>query len=380
MGLGEDRDRPQGRFPPRRVRPGARPRPPQPLPPAAVAPGRRGEERTPKAPSKEEREKAERKWTLPRIGYILTPVFGVWFALAYIIPSPVGLVLPAIPYLALVLVVAAFLLLFGLFRSSGPRWSKVYRTTLVTGIVLGLLISGMIALGGVLFFGCPFLPSAASGTTQPAPGWSSFGVSPWQENGVPVFYFYGATWCPYCSASSWAIWKALTGFGPVSGTYLQYSTEDSIPEIALAHASSVSNYAALVVSEDTSNSTGTFPATSNCIQAAYVTSYSGSAIPFVVINGQYVHGSATGGGTLIQPTDVNSFTTAQMYSQVGSANGSAWQIVQDQTWWMMAMIAKANGATPSNLAQQSYYSAWGNRAVWGASTQSSVSGDLALLH
>src|SRR5208282_1828723 len=66
---------------------------------------RRGE--TPAAavgPSKQDREKAERKWTLARIGYLLVPIFGIWFALAYLVPSPVGLVLPAIPYLALVLV------------------------------------------------------------------------------------------------------------------------------------------------------------------------------------------------------------------------------------------------------------------------------------
>ena len=72
--------------------------------------------------------------------------------------------------LALVLVVVAFLLLFGLLRSSGARWSKVYRTTLVTGVVLGLVISGVIALGGILFLHCPVLPSESSGTTNRAVG------------------------------------------------------------------------------------------------------------------------------------------------------------------------------------------------------------------
>jgi len=337
---------------------------------------RRNEEATPKAPTKEDREKAERKWTLARIGYLLVPIVGLWFAFAYLIPSPVGLLLPAIPYLALLLVVAAFLLLYGLFRSSGARWSKVYRSTVVVGVVLGLVVSGLIALGGVLL-GCPILPSVASGTTQPPQGWSSFSVTPWHENGVPVLYFYGATWCPYCSASSWAIWKALTGFGTVSGASFMYSSESNIPEVVLANVQLTSSSVAFVVSEDTSDVSGNFPPTANCVQQAYVGAYSGSAIPFVVINGQYVHGQATGGGTLIQPTDVQTYTTGQMQGWVGGANGAGWGVVQGQTWWMMAFLAKSAGATPGNLAQQPYYASWGNQAVWGANTQTSVASDLS---
>lgn len=331
---------------------------------------RRGEERTVKPPTKEEREKAERKWTLPRVGYLLVPLVGIWFALAYLAPSPVGLALPAIPYLALVLVIAAFLLLFGLFRSSGKRWSKVYRTTVITGVVLGLVISGLIALGAVLF-GCPFLPPAAAGATEPAPGWSSFSVSPWHENGLPTFYFYGATWCPYCSASSWAIWKALSGFGTVTNVAFMYSAEDSIPEVVLANAQVISSNITFVVTEDTSGSTGTFPTTANCIEQAYVSAYSGSAIPFVVINGQYVHGSATGGGTIINPSDVSGYTTTQMEQNVSSESGAPWTIVQGQTWWMMAFLAKSCGATPNNLSNQPYYH------TWSASTRTSVASDLA---
>ena len=279
-------------------------------------------------PSKEEREKAERKWTLPRVGYLLVPIFGIWFVIAYIVPSPVGLILPAIPYLALALVLVAFLLLFGLFRSSGKRWTKVYRTTLVAGIVLGLVVSGVIALGGILFFGCPVLPSASSATTQPGAGWTSVSVSPWHENGLPVVYFYGATWCPYCSASSWAIWKALSGFGTVSGTSLMYSGEDSIQEIVLANAQYSSSYITFLVSEDTSGVTGNFPSTSNCVEQAYVSAYSGSSIPFVAVNGQYIHG---GSSLISPPNQFGSETPQQVWSEVQNENGTAWSVVQGQT-------------------------------------------------
>ena len=332
---------------------------------------RRGEdEPRVKPPSKEERERAERKWTMVRFGYTLVPVVGMWFLFAYLVPSPVGLVLPAIPYLALVLVVVAFLLMFGLFRSTGTRWNKVYRTTVIWGVILGLIISGLIALGGALF-GCPFLPPAAAGTTQPGPGWTSFNVAPWHENGLPTVYFYGATWCPFCSASSWALWKALEGFGTVSNIQFMYSAEDSIPEVVLANAQVTSSYVAFVVNEDTSGVQGTFPTTTNCFEAAYVSAYSGGAIPYVVVNGQYVHGSGVGSGSLIDPTLVQGYTTAAMEQNVSSESGPQWSIVQGQTWWVMAFLAKSCGATPSDLPSQPYYSGW------SASTKTSVANDLA---
>jgi len=111
---------------------------------------------TASAPSpKKVAEEKERRWTLTRVGYLLTPIFAIWFVIAYLIPSPVGLVLPAIPYLALGLTVAAFVLLFGLWRSKAERWSKLLRTTVVTGVVLGLVISGAFAglAGGLQMVG-----------------------------------------------------------------------------------------------------------------------------------------------------------------------------------------------------------------------------------
>src|SRR5208283_5231722 len=125
-------------------------------------------------------------------------------------------------------------------------------------------------------------------------------------NRLQYFYYYGATRRPYYSNKSWAIWNSQTGFGrvPISNITSTNYAEDGIPEVVLANAQVSSSYVSFVVSEDTSQVTGTFPSTSNCIEQAYVSAYSGSSIPFVVINGQYVHG----GATLIQPNDVSSYT------------------------------------------------------------------------
>jgi Domain of unknown function (DUF929) len=194
----------------------------------------------------EDAETRERKWNLIRIGYFAAPILLIWLALAYVAPSPVGLIVPAFPWLALAAAVAAFALAFGLWRASGPRWNPILRRTLVSGVVVGFVISGMIGLTGVLAFGCPYLPPSSSLTTQPGgQGWASAPVAAWHSNGLPVIYFYGASWCPYCSASSWAIWKALTEFGTVSGASPAYSSTSDVypgtPEMVLASASVNSN-------------------------------------------------------------------------------------------------------------------------------------------
>ena len=126
---------------------------------------------SPKGSKRAAEEEAQKTtWTLARIGYLTTPLLAIWFVVAYFVPSPVGLILPAIPWLALGLAVVAFILAFGLWRAKGARWSKLYRHTVTYGIVTGLVLVGVVAATAYLVFGCPFLPSASSLATQSASG------------------------------------------------------------------------------------------------------------------------------------------------------------------------------------------------------------------
>jgi Domain of unknown function (DUF929) len=331
----------------------------------------------PRSPKKEEAT-AERRWTLPRIGYLLTPLVGIWFLLAFIAPSPVGILVPAIPWLAIGLAVAAFVLLFGLLRTPGKRWTPMFRSTLLAGIALGLVVSAMVGVTGYLAFGCPYLPPSSTLGGLPGPGWTQANVAAWQDGGKPVLYFYGASWCPFCSAASWSIYKALSEFGSVSGTSLQFSslsdTDPGTPEIVLASATVSSSTISFVVDEDTSGVDETFPGTSNCFQQAYVSAYSGDSIPFVVINGQYIHG----GTYIIYPPDLSAYTysstggtgASTMLSQVQSENGSGWNVVSTQAWWMMAFLTKASGDSVTTLASEYH---------WSATTKSEVTSFLSQL-
>lgn len=328
------------------------------------------------APKKRRDLETERRWTPIRLLWLFVPLVAIWAAIAYAAPSPVGLIVPALPWLALALAVLAFVLIFLLLRAE-KRWTKVYRSTVIGGVVAGLLFAGMVGLVGALVFGCPYLPPSSSLTSQ-AEGWASGHMAAWQDSGKPVVYYYGALWCPYCSASSWAIWDALRHFGTPSPNPPSqgYSAEDSIPYIDLAPGafSLSSSYISLQVSEDTSRNVGSFPATSGCFQQAYFGAYGGSAIPFLVVNGQYVHGGAS-----LVPASVmqnwasgNNGGTGAVYTSIVSQSGSPWSQVQGPTWWLMAFMAKSTGATSSNLASQPYIT-----SVWTASDRANVASDLA---
>ena len=340
------------------------------------------------APTKRERkEETERKWTLARVGYLTVPLVGIWFVIAYVAPSPVGLLVPAIPYFALALAVVAFVLIYALWRrTEGPRWSKVYRTTVVGGVVLGVVAAGAIGLAGSLIFGCPYLPPASSLSDAGGSGWSTGSMAAWQDNGVPVVFYYGATWCPYCSASSWALFKALSEFSTVTNAPLDHSALNDVypgtPEVNLANAQlgPKNGHPAAIdfqVAEDASGVDGTYPGTSSCYQQAYVTAYA-SGIPFFVINGQIVHA-----GSLVNPNDLSQWNLATagaggqttVLNSVLNENGQPWTFVQPQAWWIMAFIAKDLGytaTTVNTIGGSSYYG-------WSSATLNGVITDLTIL-
>jgi thiol-disulfide isomerase/thioredoxin len=320
-------------------------------------------------------EVRERKWNLLRVGYLVVPILAVWFVVAYVAPSPVGLILPAIPYILLALAVAAFVLIYALLRAE-KRWTKVYRTTVITAVVLGLVFTGVIGLAGGLVFGCPYLPPASALSSQPGSGWNYGNMAAWQDGGKPVVYFYGASWCPFCSAGSWGIWKGLAEFGTVSGTSLGFSSladaaGPGTPEIILANAQVTSSVITFKVNEDTSGVDGTFPGTSDCFEAAYVGAYSGGGIPFFVINGRAIHVGAFNSPQSLQAYTYSATggTGAQtVFNQVQSENGTAWNAVNTQAWWIMAYIVKSSGASVATLSSQYH---------WSSTTTARVTNDLA---
>ncbi len=285
-------------------------------------------------------------WSLARIGYILVPLAAIWFVAAYAFPSPVGTYFPAIPYIGLILAVCGFVLAWGLLRTD-ERWSKVMRTSVISGVVIGLVIVGSFALVAEVN-NCPTLSPISGSEPQ---GWERASAPAWTSNGVPVFFFAGSEACPYCSASSWAMYFALERFGTITGTQLFHSnpgdTPSNIPEIVLANAQIQSQYVALDILEGQVDTTITIPPASSCTQQAYMSAYdTGGSIPFNTINGQYVHV-----GTLVDPTQLEGYTPQEINGQMLNQSEPAWGAVSPAMYMMEAFIVKANGGLPTSVAQ-----------------------------
>ncbi len=287
-------------------------------------------------------------WSLARIGMILTPLFAIWFLIAFFIPSPVGVILSAIPTLALLLAVSAAVLAFGLLRSD-RKWTSTLRGGLAAGIVLGLVIAGGAGIGGLLA-GYPTLTGICSSQPDNFHGcgnalWTDTGSS----SGKPVYFFFGSAACPYCSASSWAMLVALERFGTISGEYPDYSNPNDVypdtPEMVLANAVLSSSYISLQVAENTYTGQIILPGFANEYQNAYFAAYdSGGSIPFVVIGGQYYTV-----GTLVNPADLSGMTTSEMQTDIESQSGAGWTAVSPAADWVTAFILKVDGGQPASL-------------------------------
>lgn len=293
------------------------------------------------------------RWTLARIAFILTPLFGIWFLLAYVFPSPVGVYVTAIPVLAIFFAATAAVLAFALLRSA-EKWNRVYRNAAVMGVVLGLVVAGGVTLFA-LSQNCPTLTASLS----PEPSsWNKAANAAWTSGGAPVFFFYGAYACPFCSASSWSMYYAFTKFGTVTGIQYGHSSPNDIypnePEIYIDQLSVQSSYVAVIAAEnhDPTNTVG--PTPGSCIEQAYVSAYDTSGIPFLVINGQFIHSgslvSAGGNGASDNMSQLQGLSGAQVMGQINNQSGPAWNAISPAAWVLMAYIVHANGGQPANVA------------------------------
>jgi hypothetical protein len=302
---------------------------------------------------------------LARIGFILAPMFAIWLVLGLAFPSIIGTIgdttVSAIPYIGLALAAGAFILGFGLLRSV-ERWTPQFRTALTIGIVLGLVLSGAVALVSIVA-GCPNLTAATTGEPQ---NWSRAPNAAWSSNGEPTFFFYGAVACPYCSASSWVVWYALAQFGQWNGVTFSHSSPTDVypntPSVDLSSAGFQSQWVAPVLEEGPNPNTIMVPSI-GCPDSAYVSNYdSGGSIPFEVLNGQFVHA-----GSLIDPTYLRSIpgdgsssplSASQAMGQINNESGTVWDQVSGPAQFLEAMILYVDGgqgpkAVVDNSAVQS---------------------------
>lgn len=280
-------------------------------------------------------------------GLTITILSAIWFPLAYEF-SLVGFLVPAIPYVLLILVLGVIFIAASFVLGTAhirENWKK----PVTIGIVIGLILPGMFALISV-GLNVPILYQA--NLSEPG-GWES--ESPrnavWEIGGLPTYFFLGSIACPFCSASSWAMYEALSNVGTLSGVKYGYSNPNdtagpNTPEVELYAASLSSSYLSLDVKEGADRYMITTPSLTTQEQA-YVSFYDvGGGIPFVVVGGMFIHTNS-----FVQPDILAGMTTTQVMDilENPSSNPTVYNDIHGQQLYIEAYFVKSDqiaGVTP----------------------------------
>jgi hypothetical protein len=280
---------------------------------------------------------------LARIGTVVSVAGVVWLVLAVLLPSPVGGAVPVSPTLVALVLVGVALVAAAWVLGSGVlarSWKKLG----AVGLALGLALAGASALVATQE-GAPTL----SRSTTPEPGgWTKANNPVWKADGKPVFFYLGSTACPFCAASSWAVWEALKYFGslpvPVFTTSMSNPNEPfrNVPEVDLSHVTLTGAYVTLDFREGDNNQAITLPSLSTLEEAYVVTYDSSSAIPFFVVGGMYYQ------STLLDPSIFfpNGPSGIPMTPQavdvaIASGTGPVYSAIHQQQLYVEAYLAMA---------------------------------------
>lgn len=278
---------------------------------------RRAERRAERESQGARRGRSSLPEALVRLGIVVTLAGVLWLALGFLVPLLTALV-PPVPDLAILILIGLGILgsgaVLGVDTAFLP-WKKYA----AVGIIMGLAAAGLAGLAAQRA-GVPSLSSST--VSEVGSGWEMAPNAVWTSSGLPVLFFYGSVACPYCAASSWAVYGALSQFGTVSGwTYGSSSPTDvypSTPEVILVSASLASSTVSMDIREATDPTTITFPSV-GVIEQAYVNAYNtGGGIPFLVVGGRYIHV-----GTLVDPAALESNGVALSPQQVAQSLAAA---------------------------------------------------------
>jgi thiol-disulfide isomerase/thioredoxin len=217
-----------------------------------------------------------------------------------------------------VLAVVAVIVIVGLNKGSNNKASSSLRTTAAPSIVQQLTT----------------IPSAtfeAVGAGQVAGGPTKVSGTPLTQGGKPVFFYYGAEYCPYCATERWAVVTALSRFGTWSDlkqtTSASQDTPASIPTLSFYGAKFTSQYLAFQAVETYTNQrSGNFYSTLETPtkdQAALVSKYDGSngSIPFLDFGNKYVSSGATYAYQVLQGKSPDEIAAAIRDSSTDTAKG-----------------------------------------------------------
>jgi hypothetical protein len=281
------------------------------------------------------------------LGIVLLLLGGIWALIASFEPIARALV-PLVPYIVGIIVLGAVLLGAAFVIGGSFRDLTSLRKVVVVGVVLGLVVAGSVAL--IAFeLGIPVLNPCSQNEPN---SWCRAPNAAWTADGDhPVLLFIGSIACPYCSASSWAIYGALGAFGSVGGVSYGSSnpgdTYPNTPEVELYASSYTSTYVSWDVQEGAVDSGISEPPLPT-VENAYWTAYDQAGnIPFLVVNGEFIHI-----GTLVDPSQLTTapgqpsgtgtpYTYQQVQADLASQSGPVYTTIITAQYFLEAFLWKA---------------------------------------
>jgi hypothetical protein len=314
----------------------------------------RGQSKGKKQETKESFPARLKKGLIP-IGLTIAIIGLIWFLFA-LEASQVGVWLKAFPWVLLVAIAGVVIMATGFVMGTG-RLSESWKKPVVVGIVVGLVLSGMLAL----FAASLGIPNLSPNTFQEGTGQGWKSETPrnpqWTSGGNPVLFFYGSLGCMYCAASSWAIRMAfLDGFGTLTNTEFTSSVnDDNVPEVDWCATQVTSQYISWDEKEGCDNTQISEPGTT-LLESAYLNAYGTGGVPFYVVDGIFIQTSA-----LVNPVSSGiaglSYSTVLSILQAPSSNPTVYNAIHTGAQYLEAYLVKAdqlaNITPPSSVTSDS---------------------------
>lgn len=276
------------------------------------------------------------------IGLIVLIGAGIWALMAktigYVAEAP-----PGVLSLLVGVAIGAVIIGVGLLGGLSPL-NDVWKKGLVIGLVVGLVLgggAGLYELGA----GAPNLNTTCDATPPSGGGYCHSQNAIWESNGLPVVFFMGSIACPYCSASSWAIFQAMSAFGSFSGQTPDRSnpgdTYPETPEIALDDATYTSNFVQFNIEEGNDDNSITIPSLSVHENALAETYDSGGSIPFFTIGDRFIHSGSFVNPGVFHPngTDSDGISYSEAQAEMADQSSAVYQGVEPVALWLEAYVA-----------------------------------------
>jgi Tfp pilus assembly protein PilO len=174
--------------------------------------------------------------------------------------------------------------------------------------------------------------------------------------GLPIVFYAGGEYCPYCAAERWSMVMALSRFGTFSNlTLMQSSSTDSFPSTSTFsfHGASYTSQYLDFQGIETANRSGNALDKLNSAQQAifdkydappYIDSNSAGSIPFLSVGNQYVQI-----GAAFIPDQMQGLTWQQIADKLNDPTSTNTKNIIANANYFTAAICQVTNNKPANV-------------------------------